>query len=576
MRDAELQQRAVELRRQETRRMEHEDIFSFMRETHDARELLRKEQRRRELEEFYRPDETAVALAQRATRAQLPDVMASRPAPGAHLSPGKRLARDLLHQRPKGQFSLLDERQAGGTLASEYPFLADFQEPTGFGGGGAAAAPAPVKGKPTKKGGGKKKVGETIYSLPAVGGPPTASYAQLTTSAVYNTKMQTTFVQALGLKADHATLAAEAQRQNVEVAAKRRVPLKRQLIASASEPAIKAAAAAAGAVTAAVVDSRPELSRLPSPYNPRIHPAPPYGDTLSVGLSSLHHSTGPFRHVEDPVAAGRAAAAVPRAATADAEDEEGPEARLQRLLAEMDAEMKAVDRAGTAAAAASVAVATGATDLPVLSEEELAHDWALDEEDEEAVAARLASMRVDNDNDDDNGDGVASPLADDDDYYASGVSPARSPSVHPGAAAAAAGAAGSSPARLETVHRLRHLLDVSRAEAVGAFLKKDYSHLTQALLDQTATAGAGGAATAAAGVRTATPPVPVPARTAEKISALLQKNRLDLARTQRSLALASMTAIDPAVALDAHAHSKRPHGITKVRLPSPPPLHTCA
>jgi hypothetical protein len=324
MRDAELQQRAVELRRQETRRMEHEDIFSFMRETHDARELLRKEQRRRELEEFYRPDETAVALAQRATRAQLPDVMASRPAPGAHLSPGKRLARDLLHQRPKGQFSLLDERQAGGTLASEYPFLADFQEPTGF--GGAAAAPAPVIGKPTKKGGGKKKVGETIYSLPAVGGPPTASYAQLTTSAVYNTKMQTTFVQALGLKADHATLAAEAHRQNVEVAAKRRVPLKRQLIASASEPAIKAAAAAAGAVTAAVVDSRPELSRLPSPYNPRIHPAPPYGDTLSVGLSSLHHSTGPFRHVEDPLAAGRAAAAVTAPAAAAAALMEGSDA----------------------------------------------------------------------------------------------------------------------------------------------------------------------------------------------------------------------------------------------------------
>ena len=43
-------------------------------------------------------------------------------------------------------------------------------------------------------------------------------------------------------------------------------------------------------------------------------------------------------------------------------------------------------------------------------------------------------------------------------------------------------------------------------------------------------------------------------------------NRLNLARTQHTLALASMTAIDAAVELDAHAHSKRPQGITKVPL----------
>ena len=103
---------------------------------------------------------------------------------------------------------------------------------------------------------------------------------------------------------------------------------------------------------------------------------------------------------------------------------------------------------------------------------------------------------------------------------------------------------------LEAMHRIRTVMNVAQGNALTSFVRNN----------QTKEGGANG--------RTAsldTPLIPVTMTTAEKISAILQKNRLDLVQTQKSLALASMSAVDPSTILDAKRFSKHPQGLTHVK-----------
>lgn len=118
MRDVEVQQRLGEQRRQETLRMEHEDINSYVRETYDKREALWKVQRRQELEDFYRPPDAPgplTAMGKNGFRAVLPDLI-FRPMSGpggggggggrgGGLSPRRKTMREMVQERPKNQFT---------------------------------------------------------------------------------------------------------------------------------------------------------------------------------------------------------------------------------------------------------------------------------------------------------------------------------------------------------------------------------------------------------------------------------------------------------------------------------------
>ena len=429
MREMEVQQRAIEERRKETVRMEHEDIFSFMRETHDKRETLRKIQRRQELEDFYRPSMQASGMhlmsknGTQPLRTTLPDLIL-RPTPiplsdkavnaqkilalaqtAASQAKASR-ARDLLAARPKNQFSLNNEQQVGGTLASEYPFLSDLQDSTGYAATAAATAAATTNAatnnenknsnNPLRKtfpkgaaAGVAPPLGETIYSLPAVGGPPTASYAQQTTSAVYNTKMTSTFVRALGLKSDPKALAREVQQVQSLMAQQRKVPLRRQLIASASEPAIRAAAETAGAMKSAWVDSRPGLASLKA-YNP--FPRHAEEETSEGGVRSHGDGEGDHPHTDD---VSRALSSLPlsavdydidmqggrgyRGAMGGGDDIDGLALVTPRqMLGEEEAQGPGL-RQGQGQGLESDVELDPAT-MVVLSEFDLEHDWAMDDD----------------------------------------------------------------------------------------------------------------------------------------------------------------------------------------------------
>ena len=437
MREMEIQQRLIEQRRRETVRMEHEDIFSFMRETHDKRETLRKIHRRQELEDFYRPPMQASGMhlmsknGTQTLRATLPDLIlrpAPNPLPDKAINAQKILAlaqsaasqakatraRDLLAARPKNQFSLNSEQQVGGTLASEYPFLSDLQDSTGYAAATTTAAAAttiavtssqppgtgqnnttninPLR-KTLPKGaaagiGAAPQLGETIYSLPAVGGPSTASYAQQTTSAVYNTKMTSTFVRALGLKSDPKSLAREAQQVQARITQQRKIPLRRQLIASASEPAIRAAAETAGATKSAWVDSRPGLASVKA-YNPFPRPADaeeggapgdhPHKDDASRALSSLPLSAADY-HLD--MQGGRGG----YGRVMGGDDIDGLALVTPRHIPGEEEGQGRASRQGLSSGqgqglGSDVDVDLDPATMVVLSEFDLDHDWAMDDHD---------------------------------------------------------------------------------------------------------------------------------------------------------------------------------------------------
>ena len=640
MREMEIQQRLIEQRRKETVRMEHEDIFSFMRETHDKREKVRKIQRRQELEDFYRPPLQGTGMhlmnknGTQPLRAVLPDlILRPTPAPLADkaINAQKILAlaqsaasqakasraRDLLAVRPKNQFSLNSEQQVGGTLVSEYPFLSDLQDNTGYAPVAAAAAATTnmatisqplgtgqnkittnnaTTNNPLRKtfpkgaaaGTAAPPLGETIYSLPAVGGPSMASYAQQTTSAVYNTKMTSTFVRALGLKSDHKALAREALQVQAMISQQRKIPLRRQLIASASEPAIRAAAETAGAMKSAWVDSRPGLAGVKA-YNPFPQPSDaeegggdgdhPHKDDSSRALSSLPLSAVDYedmqggRRVEGGARGGEdidgLALTTPRTMLGEQEGQRLAQGQGLGLTSDADVDPEPAT-------------------MVVLSEYDLEHDWAMDDDyhggDDEGG----------NNGDeygDDNGDGggeevmALRPITGDgqtpapapgltDEYYhnddagnplqplPSGVQGQTLPSTHPHRdftppqlyrplqQAHLTHKMDDKHMNLEAMHRIRTVMNVAQGNALTSFVRNN----------QTKEGGANG--------RTAsldTPLIPVTMTTAEKISAILQKNRLDLVQTQKSLALASMSAVDPSTILDAKRFSKHPQGLTHVK-----------